>query len=64
MEISGNALNATTDAVKQGKLTEAEVRENVKPLFYVRMRHGEFDPPSMNPYSKVSGRRYCNQHVM
>jgi beta-glucosidase-like glycosyl hydrolase len=38
------------DAVKQGKLSEILVRERVKPLFYTRMRLGEFDPPEMNPY--------------
>ena len=38
-------------AVKQGKLSEALVRERARPLFYTRMRLGEFDPPEMNPYS-------------
>ncbi|XP_050393626.1 uncharacterized protein LOC126811774 [Patella vulgata] len=42
-------LNAT----KQGKITEATLRERVKPLFYTRMRLGEFDPSKMNPYSSV-----------
>ncbi|XP_046554126.1 probable beta-D-xylosidase 7, partial [Haliotis rubra] len=41
----------SVDAIKQGKLTEELVRERVKKLFYTRMRLGEFDPPSMNPYS-------------
>ncbi|XP_069126379.1 uncharacterized protein [Argopecten irradians] len=39
------------DAIKAKKLTEAVVRESVKPLFYTRMRLGEFDPPSVNPYT-------------
>ena len=30
------------------------VRDRVKPLFYTRMRLGEFDPPEMNPYSSVN----------
>ena len=30
------------------------VRERVKPLFLTRMRLGEFDPPSMNPYLKIN----------
>ncbi|KAK3600409.1 hypothetical protein CHS0354_026642 [Potamilus streckersoni] len=42
------------DAVKQGKLSEDMVRERVKPLFYTRMRLGEFDPPAMNPYSQYN----------
>ena len=41
----------TEKAVKQGKLSEALVRERARPLFYTRMRLGEFDPPEMNPYS-------------
>ncbi|XP_070191061.1 uncharacterized protein [Littorina saxatilis] len=42
------------EAVKQGKVTEDTLRERVRPLFYTRMRLGEFDPPEMNPYSKLS----------
>ncbi|ESO99214.1 hypothetical protein LOTGIDRAFT_239741 [Lottia gigantea] len=42
------------DAVSQGKLTEDLVRERVKPLFYTRMRLGEFDPPEMNPYASIN----------
>ncbi|CAL1527276.1 unnamed protein product [Lymnaea stagnalis] len=42
------------DAVNQGKLTEVLVRERVKPLFYTRMRLGEFDPPENNPYAQLS----------
>ena len=34
-------------------LTDKEIRENIKPLFYTRMRLGEFDPEYMNPYSKI-----------
>ncbi|KAH9492162.1 Beta-D-xylosidase 1 [Bulinus truncatus] len=41
------------NAVKQGKLTEETVRESVKPLFYTRMRLGEFDPPDNNPYAQL-----------
>ncbi|XP_045198055.2 uncharacterized protein LOC123552449 [Mercenaria mercenaria] len=41
---------AITKAVQQGKLSETLVRDRVKPLFYTRMRLGEFDPPEMNPY--------------
>lgn len=33
--------------------SEQEVRENIKPLLYARMRHGEFDPPDMVPYEKI-----------
>lgn len=39
--------------MSEGKLTEQEIRNNVKPLFYTRMRLGLFDPPEMNPYNKI-----------
>lgn len=42
------------DAVNQGKLSEDTVRERVAPLFYTRMRLGEFDPPEMNPYANLT----------
>ncbi|XP_048258477.1 probable beta-D-xylosidase 7 isoform X3 [Haliotis rufescens] len=54
LELAGKAeavYLSMLDAVKQGKLTEDLMRERVKKLFYTRMRLGEFDPPSMNPYS-------------
>ncbi|XP_046571820.1 probable beta-D-xylosidase 7 [Haliotis rubra] len=54
LELTGEAnvvYLSMMDAIKQGKLTEELVRERVKKLFYTRMRLGEFDPPSMNPYS-------------
>ena len=41
------------NAVKAGLLNETTIRERVKPLFYTRMRLGEFDPPSMNPYTRL-----------
>lgn len=34
-------------------LTTEKILESVKPLFYTRMRLGEFDPPEMNPYTKI-----------
>ena len=40
----------TEDAFNQGMVSEMLVRARVKPLFYTRMRLGEFDPPQMNPY--------------
>ena len=41
------------EAVKRGKVTESRVRELVTPIFYARMRLGEFDPPEMNPYRQL-----------
>ncbi|XP_067675255.1 uncharacterized protein [Haliotis asinina] len=58
LELSGNLAQSVfmslVDAVKQGKLTEDEVRTRVKSLFNVRMRLGEFDPPEMNQYTKLN----------
>jgi beta-glucosidase len=42
-----------SDAVKAGKLSEAAVRQAVRPLFYTRLRLGLFDPPEMNPYAQL-----------
>ncbi|XP_050394883.1 uncharacterized protein LOC126812504 [Patella vulgata] len=57
LELSTNEVKpvyfAMEEAIQQGKLTEDMVRSRVKPLFYTRMRLGEFDPPSMNPYTKL-----------
>ncbi|KAK7483298.1 hypothetical protein BaRGS_00025465 [Batillaria attramentaria] len=41
------------EAVEADLIPEDTVRERTKPLFYTRMRLGEFDPPDMNPYSKL-----------
>ncbi len=46
-------MNNIAKAVKLGLLNEETVRYWAKPLFEVRMRLGEFDPPSMNPYTKL-----------
>ncbi|BFZ18920.1 hypothetical protein BsWGS_21959 [Bradybaena similaris] len=58
LELSGNLQNpvfmSLVDAVSQGKLSEDVVRERVKPLFYTRMRLGEFDPPDNNPYASLN----------
>ncbi|CAG5114564.1 unnamed protein product [Candidula unifasciata] len=57
LELSPNLVQpvylSIVDAINQGKLSENLVRERVKPLFYTRMRLGEFDPPEMNPYAKL-----------
>ena len=37
-----------------GKLTEQEIRANVRPLMYTRLRLGEFDPEQMVPYNKIN----------
>ncbi|XP_002740189.1 uncharacterized protein LOC100375100 [Saccoglossus kowalevskii] len=51
--LTDNVMMQTTKAVKQGNVTMKTVKARVSPLFYTRMRLGEFDPPEMNPYSKL-----------
>ncbi|XP_060068514.1 uncharacterized protein LOC132548653 isoform X3 [Ylistrum balloti] len=57
LELSNNEASpvyySMIEAIESGKLTESVVRESVKPLFYTRMRLGEFDPPDMNPYDRL-----------
>ncbi|PVD27982.1 hypothetical protein C0Q70_10558 [Pomacea canaliculata] len=53
-DIIDNVFAHIVAAVKAGKISEDTVRSRVKPLFYTRMRLGEFDPPDMNPYTQVN----------
>ena len=43
------------DALEKKLLTEADIERNIRGNIRVRMRLGEFDPPEMVPYSKISG---------
>lgn len=45
-----NVFMKITEAVAKGNITKEMVKDRVRPLFYTRMRLGEFDPPEMNPY--------------
>ncbi|XP_072030528.1 uncharacterized protein [Amphiura filiformis] len=49
-----NSMTTTLKSVESGDLTKEEIVNLAKPLFYTRMRLGEFDPPSMNPYMKLN----------
>ena len=40
-------------AVKKGLVSEAEIDRSVKRLILARLKLGEFDPPSIVPYSKI-----------
>ncbi|KAK6187931.1 hypothetical protein SNE40_005850 [Patella caerulea] len=42
------------EAISEGKILESRVRELMKPVWYTRMRLGEFDPPEMNPYKQLN----------
>lgn len=46
--------SAVLAAVQQGLLPQADLDRAVKRLFTARMRMGMFDPPAMNPYSKIT----------
>eukprot|EP01138_Halocafeteria_seosinensis_P000230 gb/GECG01000236.1/.p1 GENE.gb/GECG01000236.1/~~gb/GECG01000236.1/.p1 ORF type:complete len:866 (+),score=69.64 gb/GECG01000236.1/:1-2598(+) len=49
-----NAFTYLSDAVNQGLLNVSYLDASVKRLFTARMRLGEFDPVSMNPYNRLN----------
>ena len=53
LELGSTVFNSQLDAIKMNLLTEKDLRSNVFPLMYTRLRLGEFDPESMNPYSSI-----------
>ncbi|KFV75028.1 Beta-xylosidase/alpha-L-arabinofuranosidase 2, partial [Dryobates pubescens] len=48
-----NVFTHIPKALAMGNITLQMLRDRVRPLFYTRMRLGEFDPPAMNPYSDL-----------
>ncbi|XP_072166622.1 uncharacterized protein [Diadema setosum] len=42
------------EAVQLGMLTPQELQESLRPLFYTRLRLGEFDPDHRNPYKALT----------
>ncbi|KAF1438310.1 Beta-xylosidase/alpha-L-arabinofuranosidase 2, partial [Pygoscelis papua] len=48
-----NVFMHIPQALAMGNITLQMLRDRVRPLFYTRMRLGEFDPPAMNPYSTL-----------
>ncbi|XP_072276006.1 uncharacterized protein [Pyxicephalus adspersus] len=52
--LTDNVFMKIMDAVTYGNITLETVKERVYPLFYTRMRLGEFDPPDMNPYNALN----------
>ncbi|KAM7083433.1 uncharacterized protein J5F26_013810 isoform 1-T1 [Ciconia maguari] len=48
-----NVFMHIPQALATGNITLQMLRDRVRPLFYTRMRLGEFDPPAMNPYSSL-----------
>jgi len=60
---AGTGLNCTgaedtvpniTEAIKAGVLSEGVIDTALVRIFTIRMRTGEFDPPSKNPYTKIT----------
>ncbi|CAJ0935828.1 unnamed protein product [Ranitomeya imitator] len=51
--LKDNVFMKIQDAVNLGNITLETVKQRLYPLFYTRMRLGEFDPPDMNPYSSL-----------
>lgn len=45
--------NNLVPAYNQGIISDSLIRERVRPLFYTRMRLGEFDPHETNPYWSI-----------
>ncbi|XP_027299621.1 uncharacterized protein [Anas platyrhynchos] len=48
-----NVFMHIPQALAAGNITLETLRARVRPLFYTRLRLGEFDPPAMNPYSSL-----------
>ena len=44
---------ALVDAVKSGRITEAEINKSLERLFVARFKLGMFDPPERVPFSKI-----------
>jgi beta-glucosidase-like glycosyl hydrolase len=49
-----NTLSNIEAAIKAGALSEGVIDQALIQLFTVRMETGEFDPPSTNPYTKIT----------
>ncbi|XP_061452808.1 uncharacterized protein LOC133370462 isoform X2 [Rhineura floridana] len=48
-----NVFMFVSEAVAKGNISLETVRDSVRPLFRTRLRLGEFDPPTMNPYNML-----------
>ncbi|NXI65688.1 XYL2 arabinofuranosidase, partial [Anseranas semipalmata] len=48
-----NVFMHIPQALAMGNITLETLRDRVRPLFYTRLRLGEFDPPDMNPYNAL-----------
>ncbi|XP_034975135.1 uncharacterized protein LOC118087022 [Zootoca vivipara] len=48
-----NSFTFIGQAVAKGNISLETIRASVRPLFRTRLRLGEFDPPTMNPYNAL-----------
>ncbi|XP_015264217.1 PREDICTED: beta-xylosidase/alpha-L-arabinofuranosidase 2-like [Gekko japonicus] len=48
-----NVFTHIPEAVAKGNITLEMIKDRIRPLFLTRMRLGEFDPPTMNPYNAL-----------
>lgn len=55
-EIGQHAYPHAAEAIARGLITEADIDRAVARILTVRFRVGEFDPPSRNPYARISRR--------
>lgn len=46
-------FNSQLEALNKSLVTEDQLRANVYPLMYTRLRLGEFDPEAMNQYNSI-----------
>ena len=53
MELGSSVFDKQLDAMRQGLVAEQQLRNNVRPMMYTRLRLGEFDPEEMNPYNTI-----------
>ena len=51
--IKANVFTHLPEALAQNKITKDLLIERVKPLFYTRMRLGEYDPHEINPFWNI-----------
>jgi len=49
----GREYGSLVQAVKDGRISEAEIKTAIKRLMTARFRLGMFDPPEMVPYSRI-----------
>jgi len=59
----GNTFPHLVEAVKQGLVTERTIDDALAVLLRTRFKLGMFDPPEMNPYTKIPiGVIHCPEH--